>query len=52
MRHQPLYDPITVDQFLAIDFGSDRKFELIDGLVYMMICLHSRTMSLCQRSAC
>ena len=36
MRHQPFYDRMTVDQFLAIDFGSDRKFELIDGLVYMM----------------
>ena len=36
MRHDPLYQPITVDQFLAIDFGSDRKFELVDGVIHMM----------------
>ena len=36
MRHDPLYQPITVDQFLAIDFGTDRKFELVDGVIQMM----------------
>jgi Uma2 family endonuclease len=36
MRHDPLYEPITVDQFLSIDFGSDKKFELVDGMIRMM----------------
>ena len=36
MRHDPLYRKITVDEFLAIDFGSDRKFELVDGVIQMM----------------
>lgn len=36
MRHDPLYQPITVDQFLAIDFGTDRKYELVDGVIRMM----------------
>lgn len=27
---------MTVDQFLAIDFGTDRKFELVDGVIQMM----------------
>ena len=36
MRHDPVYQPITVDQFLDIDFGSDRKFELVDGVIRMM----------------
>lgn len=36
MRHDPLYRKITVDEFLAIDFGSDRKFELVDGAIRMM----------------
>jgi len=36
MRHDPLYKPITVEQFLDIDFGSDRKFELVDGMIRMM----------------
>ena len=36
MRHDPLYKKITVDEFLAIDFGTDRKFELVDGVIRMM----------------
>ena len=36
MRRDPLYQPITVEQFLDIDFGSDRKFELVDGMIRMM----------------
>lgn len=36
MRHDPLYQPITVEQFLDIDFGTDRKFELVDGVIRMM----------------
>ena len=35
MRHDPLYKKITVDEFLAIDFGTDRKFELVDGAIYL-----------------
>lgn len=33
MRQDPLYRPITVEQFLDMDFGTDRKFELIDGVI-------------------
>lgn len=36
MRDDPLYQPITVEQFLDIDFGTDRKFELVDGMIRMM----------------
>ena len=36
MRSDPKFQPITVEQFLDIDFGSDRKFELIDGVIQMM----------------
>ena len=36
MRLQPEFQPITADQFLAMDFGSDRKFELVDGVIRMM----------------
>ncbi|HEX8485531.1 Uma2 family endonuclease [Sphingomonas sp.] len=36
MRKDPLYQPITVAEFLAIDFPSDRKFELVDGVIRMM----------------
>lgn len=36
MRHDPAYRPITADEFLAIDFGTDRKFELDNGVIYMM----------------
>ena len=36
MRHDPLYQPITVKQFLEIDFPGDRKYELIDGIIRMM----------------
>lgn len=36
MRYDPKYVPITVEQFLSIDFGSDKKFELVDGVIQMM----------------
>lgn len=36
MRHDPAYRPITADEFLAIDFGTDKKFELDNGVIYMM----------------
>jgi len=36
MRRNALYQPITVEQFLDIDFGNDRKYELIDGVIQMM----------------
>jgi Uma2 family endonuclease len=36
MRLDPKFQPITVDQFLDIDFGSDRKFELVGGVIRMM----------------
>ena len=36
MRYDPLYEPITVEQFPAIDFPSDRKYELVDGMIRMM----------------
>ncbi|KQT31910.1 hypothetical protein ASG29_08495 [Sphingomonas sp. Leaf412] len=36
MASDPRYQPITVDEFLAMDFGSDRKFELCDGIIRMM----------------
>lgn len=34
--HDPLYKPITVEEFLAIDFPGDRKYELADGVIRMM----------------
>lgn len=36
MRHDPAYRKITADQFLAMDFGTDRRFELEDGVIVMM----------------
>lgn len=36
MRANPEYQLVTVDEFLSIDFGSDRKFELVDGVIQMM----------------
>lgn len=36
MASDPRYEPITVDAFLAMDFGSDRKFELWDGVIRML----------------
>lgn len=36
MATDPRYQPITADQFLAMDFGTDRKFELSDGVIHMM----------------
>ena len=36
MATDPRYQPITADEFLAMDFGSDRKFELSDGVIQMM----------------
>lgn len=36
MASDPLYRKITVDEFLAIDFGNDRKYQLVDGVIHMM----------------
>jgi Uma2 family endonuclease len=36
MRHDPKFIPMTVDEFLSIDFPSDKKFELVDGVIQMM----------------
>jgi len=36
MRHDPAYRPITADEFLEMDFGTDKKFELDNGVIYMM----------------
>ena len=36
MRHDPAYRPITAKEFLEIDFGTDKKFELDNGIVDMM----------------
>lgn len=36
MRTDPAYRKITAAEFLAMDFGTDRKFELEDGVIVMM----------------
>ncbi|WP_174280663.1 Uma2 family endonuclease [Sphingomonas bacterium] len=36
MRGDLQYQPITVQQFLRIDFASDRKYELVGGMIRMM----------------
>lgn len=36
MRLDPAYRPITAEEFLEIDFGTDKKFELVDGVIQMM----------------
>lgn len=36
MRADPAYRKITADEFLAMDFGTDRRFELHDGVIVMM----------------
>jgi Uma2 family endonuclease len=36
MRHDPAYRPITAAEFLEMDFGTDKKFELDNGVIYMM----------------
>lgn len=36
MRHDPVYRPITADEFLEMDFGTDKRFELHRGVIYMM----------------
>lgn len=36
MRLDPAYRKITADEFLEMDFGTDRKFELEDGVIVMM----------------
>jgi Uma2 family endonuclease len=36
MRLDPAYRKITADEFLDMDFGTDRKFELDDGVIVMM----------------
>lgn len=45
MRLDPTYRPITADEFLEIDFGTDKKFELVDGVIQMMTggsAIHAR----------
>ncbi len=37
MRLDPAYRKITADEFLNMDFGSDRKFELHDGMIVAMV---------------
>lgn len=36
MRSDPAYRKITAAEFLAMDFGTDKRFELHDGVIYMM----------------
>lgn len=36
MRLDPAYRKITADEFLDMDFGTDRRFELEDGVIVMM----------------
>ena len=36
MRLDPAYRKITADEFLSIDFGTDRRFELDNGVIVMM----------------
>ncbi|MDB5694961.1 MAG: hypothetical protein JWN21_504, partial [Sphingomonas bacterium] len=36
MRTDPAYRKITADEFLAMDFGTDKRFELADGVIVMM----------------
>lgn len=36
MRRDPAYRPITADEFLEMDFGTDKRFELDNGVIYMM----------------
>lgn len=36
MASDPKYRKITVDEFFAIEFGTDRKYELVDGVIQMM----------------
>lgn len=36
MRSDPAYRPITAEEFLAMDFGTDKRFELHNGIIYMM----------------
>lgn len=36
MATDPRYQPITADEFLEMDFGTDRKFELDRGVIRMM----------------
>lgn len=36
MARDPAYRKITADEFLAMDFGTDRKFELADGVIVSM----------------
>ncbi|HEU0067117.1 MAG TPA: Uma2 family endonuclease [Sphingomonas sp.] len=36
MRADPAYRKITAEEFLAMDFATDRRFELDDGVIVMM----------------
>lgn len=36
MRVDPAYRKITADEFLNMEFGTDKRFELADGVIVMM----------------
>lgn len=36
MGRDPAYRPITANEFLEMDFGTDEKFELVDGVICMI----------------
>lgn len=36
MATDPPYQKISAAEFLAMDFGTDRRFELVDGVIHMM----------------
>jgi Uma2 family endonuclease len=36
MKIDPAYRPITADEFLAMDFQTDKRFELDNGVIVMM----------------
>jgi Uma2 family endonuclease len=36
MATDPRYRKLTVDEFLAMDFGPDKRLELVDGVIYAM----------------
>lgn len=36
MATNPRYDPISVEEFLAIEFPGDRRYELVHGVIRMM----------------
>jgi len=52
MRHEPAYQPITVETFLSLDFGTDKKFELVDGVIQMMTGACARRRQYLRLSSC